>query len=406
MQASSSDQLVFGDVSGALSGFNRGGAQHLGAGPADYVTVVGDADSLGGHAQGGDDNLSAYGFIMGRVIGDALSMSGRAHGGADVVFAQGDAGSRGYGDALTMSGDAVGGDDDVRVGSTQNARAYGDAEVLRGLAQGGDDTVAGGTSQHGTVWLYGDAERLEGRSHGGDDVLIAPSTSSMLYGDAGFVAPGATTGADRFVITFGSFYGPSVMDFEPGKDVLDLVGFPAGSFEELAQHLVSTPSGTSIDFGIGGPVWLEGVDAAQLSERDVRLSKLTNEGVFLTEDNPFAIHGAGWYHFGTPASEAFVGHPGELDVYVRDFGLYGLTDAAQPQGYDTIDVYEMGRDTVLPLNSDVTVDADNYNTIVSRELQHAPDGEVIATSYYQDMVVDGVRTITAVPGSVVIDSFV
>lgn len=268
------DKLVFGDTDRRLAGFAVAGDQDIVVqGPPfeGSVTVVGDASVLSGFALGGDDSLTAMGFSA-RAFGDAFSLKGMARGGDDVVSVNSFGSSIAYGDAETIAGNAVGGDDEVSAGSSGNATAYGDAALITGSGAGGDDTVTGGTALSGNVLLFGDAERLEGRSVGGDDVLIAPFTSSTMWGDAAFVGPGATTGADSFVISFGNAFGHTIMDFEPGKDVVELNGYGLSGFEDLASHFVTTPSGVEIDFGPTDSIFLADITVSQLTQADFLLA--------------------------------------------------------------------------------------------------------------------------------------
>ncbi|WP_374471552.1 hypothetical protein [Phenylobacterium sp.] len=400
------EQLVFGDTSGTLSGSARAGDQELDVSSQGVTILVGDARNLGGFAVGGDDRLSAYGFALGEAIGDAFKLTAQARGGDDVVVARGDQASRAFGDAEHITGNAAGGDDEVGAYSPQSARAYGDALVISGVGRGGNDTVSAGASLHGTPVVFGDAERLEGTSHGGDDVLIASVVGSMMWGDAEYVGAGASTGQDRFVIPYGNVFGSTIMDFEPGRDVVELRGYPVGGYDELAARFVETSWGVEIDFGQEDTIYLRGVTADELGPNDFELSRLVDEGVFLEADHPSAVHGPGWYYFASPGSQAFVGHPGELDVYIRDFGLFGLGDAAAPLGDDTIDVFELGLDRIVTLNAGIVQDENNRNVIVSREGQTAPNGEYFPTSYYQDRAVDGVVSVTEVPGQTLIQDFV
>lgn len=129
-------------------------------------------------------------------------------------------------------------------------------------------------------------------------------------------------------------------------------------------------------------------------------------GVFLTASDPAAIYGDGWYHYGTSADQTFVGHPGILDVYLRDFGLNSLTDVALSQGNDTIDTFDAGLDQLFSTNSQFVQDSNNYTVIVSRDVQQAPNGLLYPTSFYQDTVIDGYNTVTVVPGQTFIEQFV
>ncbi|WP_374471723.1 hypothetical protein [Phenylobacterium sp.] len=289
---------VFGDHDGVLAAFTHAGNQTLLLTdlPDGMVDLVGDGRSLAGFAQGGSDELTALAHAA-RVWGDAFTLLGHARGGHDLVVAGGGAEAYAFGDGELLTGSAIGGDDDVRAGADETAVAYGDAATIGGLARGGhdrvsadgfgtptaygdaevilgagvggDDTVTGLSSLHGAVRLFGDAERLEGLSSGGDDLLIAPSGSADMWGDAAFRAAGATTGADRFVFApTGQLAVRSVMDFEPGKDLIELSGYGLDGFNELASLFQPAEAGVLIVFSGADWVLIAGVQAAQLSAGD------------------------------------------------------------------------------------------------------------------------------------------
>jgi len=59
--------------------------------------------------------------------------------------------------------------------------------------------------------------------------------------------------------------------------------------------------------------------------------------------------GAGWYHLGTSADQTFLGHPGEADFFIFDFGVTS-TGSAILQGKDAITHFERGLDDIVILN--------------------------------------------------------
>ena len=74
--------------------------------------------------------------------------------------------------------------------------------------------------------------------------------------------PNATTGADLFV--FHPLNGhDQIMDFEPGKDRIELDGFGLTGFQDLASHLQTTPDGVLIS-----------LDAANILVRHVTVAQL------------------------------------------------------------------------------------------------------------------------------------
>jgi len=240
------------------------------------ATAVGDAVSLSGHATGGDDTVNAACvFLGGSVgIGDANSMTDYARGGDDVVTATG-AGKfslgTAYGDAGTMSGHAVGGDDTVT-----GPIAFGDAHSLSDYAQGGDDLVTG--KDQSPYWrnlLYGDGAELLDYASGGNDTVVGISTAAdRMWGDAATVQSTATTGADLFVIRPDGGRD-EIMDFEPGKDRIELDGFGLTGLADLSSHFRTTADGVLISFGPEDPIYgadnsilVRGVTVAELTAGD------------------------------------------------------------------------------------------------------------------------------------------
>jgi hypothetical protein len=233
------------------------------------ATSVGDAVSLSGHATGGDDTVSAATvFLGGSVsIGDANSMTDYARGGDDVVTAAGTGKfslGNAFGDAGTMSGHAVGGSDTVTA-----SVAFGDAGSLRDNAQGGDDVVTG--EDHSPYWknlLYGDgAELLDHASGGNDTVVGTDSAADQMWGDAATVQSTATTGADLFVIR--SYGGQDeIMDFQPGKDRIEIDGYGLTGFADLSSHVQNTADGVLISLDDYNSVLVRGVTVAQLAAGD------------------------------------------------------------------------------------------------------------------------------------------
>ncbi|CAN7616306.1 Ig-like domain-containing protein [Phenylobacterium sp. LjRoot225] len=236
------------------------------------ATSVGDAARLSGHATGGDDTVDALSMSLSVGIGDANSLTDYARGGDDVVVLSGGgphgSATRGYGDGETMSGHAVGGDDTVTAHT-----AYGDAQSLTDYAQGGDDLVAGRVDYPNFISsLYGDGAELLGHAQGGDDTLVGTDHApDVMWGDAATVAATATTGADLFVFHLND-REDKIMDFEPGKDRIELVGLGVTGFADLSTHFQTTPDGVLIGFdptdGAANSILVRGVTVAQLTAGD------------------------------------------------------------------------------------------------------------------------------------------
>jgi hypothetical protein len=60
--------------------------------------------------------------------------------------------------------------------------------------------------------------------------------------------------------------------------------------------------------------------------------------------------GPGWYHLGSSADQIFLGHPGEADYFVFDFGVTS-GGSAVGQGFDIATQFERGLDGIIALNS-------------------------------------------------------
>lgn len=201
-------------------------------------------------------------------------MNGFSVGGNDTLTA---AGTRTqvhlYGDAITMSGYARGGDD-VLTATNPGPVLYGDAQILSGHAHGGDDLLtvqsSGGIIENGST-LYGDGEQLLGHAAGGDDTLVSSSYAETMYGDAAVVGPHATTGADLFVFSPPNGHD-QIMDFQPGKDRIELKGFDLTGFKELASHFQATPDGVLISFDAADDILVRNVTVAQLHAHDFVLA--------------------------------------------------------------------------------------------------------------------------------------
>jgi len=284
------EPITYGDSSGDLGGHLHAGAETTSINTnAGSQTLIGDVHALHGHATGGDDSLSASGFfpaiLVGDavtiddharggdddlfggpapvVLGDAVTLSGHAEGGNDHIHASGAAGVTAYGDAETMTDHARGGNDLVEVStgfSSGVVHAYGDAKTLSGSAVGGDDTVTASTAAPGvSTEIYGDGAELLDHAKGGNDRLISGIGDDRMWGDAAVVAPAAQTGADIFA--FSSHNGrDSIMDFEPGKDHIELDGFGFASFNDVAPLIQYTADGALITFDTDNSILVVGVN--------------------------------------------------------------------------------------------------------------------------------------------------
>jgi hypothetical protein len=317
-------------VSRVLSGSVRADSEAVDANSVDpgiLIFAVGDASALIGQASGGDDTVTAFAFSNGTALGDAFTISGRAHGGDDVVSGSGIGGGTAYGDAITISGNGVGGNDHVAgvlaygdalqmteharggadtisaAGGDGSAWAYGDAETMSGYAAGGDDfisavgffgyheygdavtlsgqarggndTVAGSAFRSAPegflAVMYGDGQTLAGHAQAGNDVLISGPNDEQMWGDAEVVGPQAARGVNRFVFTPQNGHD-QVLDFQLGKDHLELDGFGFSGFQDLASHFQPTVGGVLISFDADDDIFVRGVSAGQLTAGDFILA--------------------------------------------------------------------------------------------------------------------------------------
>jgi hypothetical protein len=253
-----------------ISGHARGGDDVVSAAAPGPATAIGDAETISGDGWGGDDQILASGLGY----GDAYLITDRGHGGNDTITNfSGDFAGQSFGDAATMSGHARGGDD-LLVVHGFGAAIYGDAQTMTGHAQGGNDTLEAPSSTPASVVsaLYGDGETLADRARGGDDVLISGrQADDQMWGDAAVVGPHATRGADRFV--FAPQNGEDqIMDFQPGKDHIELDGFGFTSFGAVATHFQPTADGVLISFDADDGVLVRNVAVNQLHAADFILT--------------------------------------------------------------------------------------------------------------------------------------
>jgi len=213
---------------------------------ADY-TLIGDAASASGAGafMGGNDIMTGGANAINEIYGDFLSANPAAgatfQGGNDTIT--GGANGPGLGTDNTLSGDAasvsgegafIGGNDIMTGGANAVNLIYGDVQSVDNAANvtGGNDTIHAGVGGAQNT-IYGDFNSVvpvdeNSVIQGGDDVIYgAAGTTDVIWGDwVATLNVGATTvtGSDTFV--FGPGGGlDAIMDFESGKDQVDLSGF-------------------------------------------------------------------------------------------------------------------------------------------------------------------------------------
>jgi uncharacterized surface protein with fasciclin (FAS1) repeats len=127
----------------------------------------------------------------------------------------------------------------------------------------GDDVAIGGA---GNDWISGDA---------GDDTLLGENGADKIKGGEGLDVIDGGAGddwlsggknADTFVFILGSGHD-TIMDFDDGKDQIDLSGYEGiSSFEDLS--IVDRRNGVKIELGEGDRLTLDHVRAADLDASD------------------------------------------------------------------------------------------------------------------------------------------
>jgi hypothetical protein len=242
--------------------------------------AYGDAETMSGHARGGADQIDVSAGFNAIGVGDAWLMIGHAVGGNDVLtgFVSGRGQPVLYGDANTMSGHALGGDDTLTAQAGSGGVLYGDAYTLTANAHGGDDLLVGGANlsgadpYHPNNRMYGDGQELLGNAHAGDDTLVSGQGSpDLMWGDAAVVGPNATRGDNLFVFAPQNGHD-QIMDFQPGKDRIELDGFGFSGFQDVAKLFQSTPDGALISFDANDDILVRGVAANQLGPGDFLLA--------------------------------------------------------------------------------------------------------------------------------------
>ena len=130
------------------------------------------------------------------------------------------------------------------------------------LGEAGDDKLFG----------RGGDDQLEGG--GGIDKLMGGAGADRLYGGAGDDRLYTGSGSDVLVYDEAGFGRDVVIDFQPGRDTLEIDRSLASSFSELVLRDMGR-DGVKVSFG-DGMVVLRGVSKHELSEADVTF---TGDGI-------------------------------------------------------------------------------------------------------------------------------
>ena len=96
--------------------------------------------------------------------------------------------------------------------------------------------------------------------------------------------------------------------------------------------------------------------------------QVADPGVYFSE----GLYGAGpgWYHFGTPEDQLFLGHPNEADYFVFDFDVTSTGDFTS-QGFDVATQFERGLDGIVTLDSFAIIgQGESYNVVAGAGSAH------------------------------------
>ena len=169
--------------------------------------------------------------------------------------------------------------DDPLVGTEGNDTISG----LKGndLIEGkeGDDIIYGGKDRDylkggdGSDTLYGNREDDDLFGELGDDKLYGGKGNDRLQGGAGDDLLSGDIGSDTFVFHADQDAGNDVVvDFQIGKDVIQLEGFPLRNFGDLEPFLIGTDPVLIRFPGKNLSIQLNGINKDQLSAKDFRFS--------------------------------------------------------------------------------------------------------------------------------------
>ncbi len=211
----------------------------------DVLVGTGHNDRLSGNA--GEDRLKGddgADHLDGGAGSDIL-LGGAA---ADVLIGDtGDDFLYGGRDSDEMHGGQ--GDDRMR-GNREDDELYGNGGVDVLFGGHGNDTLAGG---HQKDYLLGES---------GNDRLDGGTDDDKMWGGGG---------RDAFVFAPGNYGYDRVMDFEIGRDQIDLSAFDLTSFQNVTAISRDTDFGVRIDFDNGNVLMVKGIAKADLDAGDFLL---------------------------------------------------------------------------------------------------------------------------------------
>lgn len=131
----------------------------------------------------------------------------------------------------------------------------------------GDDNIEGGAGNDVLEGGRGD-DNINGGA--GDDLVCAGSGDDIINGGTGNDRLEGGSGEDIFVFEMGTEQD-TVLDFETGRDELDLTDFGFASFADVQAAAEDDGDDLVIDLGNGDSVTLVGVSEAELSQDDVSI---------------------------------------------------------------------------------------------------------------------------------------
>ncbi len=131
----------------------------------------------------------------------------------------------------------------------------------------GDDNIEGGAGNDVIEGGRGD-DNINGGA--GNDLVCAGSGDDIINGGTGNDRLEGGSGEDIFVFEMGTGQD-TVLDFDSGRDELDLTDFGFASFADVEAAAEEDGDDLVIDLGNGDSVTLVGVSEAELSQDDVAI---------------------------------------------------------------------------------------------------------------------------------------
>jgi len=245
-------------------------------------------------------------------------------------------------------------DDDEIEGSEREDGIFGKGgdDFMRGHR--GDDTMDGGS---GNDEVRGGRGRDELRGGTGDDNLFGNGSHDVLSGGLGNDTLTGGRGRDVFIVNPGDGWD-SILDFEDGRDLLDLSAFKQYEGVQAVEGAVDTADGLMLSLPDGTRITLAGITSAQLGLDDVIVNSET--------DAPTAVADSGL----TTGTETVV-----IDVTANDYDINGDTvavSAVGTAGHGTVTIVD--GDNVSYTADEFFVGTDSFSYTIS-------DGDKTSTNW-------------------------